>query len=68
MRWSVSATEIIFLNRPLSVFWSLGKVVPGVRGWGARQPAIDFLINRLNEGTKKLHILGLNKVNIMGNF
>ncbi|XP_023323102.1 tafazzin-like isoform X2 [Eurytemora carolleeae] len=51
MRWSVSATEIIFLNRPLSMFWSLGKVVPGVRGWGPRQPAIDFLINRLNEGS-----------------
>jgi len=51
MRWSVSASEVIFLNRPMSIFWALGKVVPVVRGWGPKQPAIDFLINRLNEGS-----------------
>ena len=50
MRWSVSASEVIFLNRPLSRFWALGKVVPVVRGWGPRQPALDFLLDRLNEG------------------
>ena len=33
-------------------FWALGKVIPVVRGWSAKQPAMDFLIDRLNEGTQ----------------
>lgn len=51
MRWGISATEVIFVNRFLSTFWALGKVVPVMRGWGPRQPALDFLIDRLNEGS-----------------
>ena len=26
-RWGASASEVIFVNRPLATFWSLGKVV-----------------------------------------
>jgi len=50
MRWGASASEVIFVNRPLATFWSLGKVVPIVRGWGVHQPAMDFLQSRLNAG------------------
>jgi len=50
MRWGASASEVIFLNRPLATFWSLGKVIPIVRGWGVKQPAMNFLLERLNRG------------------
>jgi len=50
MRWGASASEVIFLNRGLATFWSLGKVVPIVRGWGVHQPAMQFLLQRLNQG------------------
>ena len=50
MRWGASASEVIFLNRPLATFWSLGKVVPIVRGWGVHQPAMAFLLDRLDRG------------------
>lgn len=51
MRWSVAASEVIYSNGPVSRFWALGKVIPVVRGWSAKQPAMDFLIDRLNEGS-----------------
>jgi len=50
MRWGASASEVIFVNRPLASFWSLGKVVPIVRGWGVHQPAMNFLQSRLDAG------------------
>ena len=50
MRWGASASEVIFLNRALAAFWGLGKVVPIVRGWGVHQPAMDFLLARLQAG------------------
>jgi len=50
MRWGASASEVIFVNRPLATFWSLGKVVPIVRGWGVYQPAMNFLQSRLDAG------------------
>jgi len=50
MRWGASASEVIFLNKALATFFSLGKVVPIVRGWGVYQPAMDFLLARLNGG------------------
>jgi hypothetical protein len=46
MRWGCSAAEVIFSNRVFSTFFALGKVIPVVRGWGARQPGIDFLIGK----------------------
>jgi len=50
MRWGASASEVIFANKALASFWSLGKVVPIVRGWGVHQPAMQFLLDRLNGG------------------
>jgi len=50
MRWGASASEVIFINRPLETFWKLGKVIPIVRGWGVEQPAMRFLQERLNSG------------------
>merc|ERR1712107_801338 len=50
MRWGASASEVIFVNRPLASFWSWGKVVPIVRGWGVHQPAMNFLQSRLDAG------------------
>ena len=50
MRWGASASEVIFSSRPLETFWKLGKVVPIVRGWGVQQPAMDFLLDKLNRG------------------
>ena len=51
MRWTTSASEIIYTNLTFSKFWALGKTVPVVRGWSPKQPAIDFLIERLDEGS-----------------
>merc|ERR1719270_2213976 len=50
MRWGASASEVIFVNRPLEMFWKLGKVIPIVRGWGVNQPAMGFLLDKLNRG------------------
>ena len=50
MRWGASASEVIFINRPLETFWKLGKVIPIVRGWGVDQPAMRFLQDRLDSG------------------
>jgi len=50
MRWGASASEVIFANWPLAIFFSLGKVVPIVRGWGVEQPAMQFLLRRLDGG------------------
>ena len=50
MRWGASASEVIFINRPLETFWKLGKVIPIVRGWGVDQPAMRFLQARLDSG------------------
>merc|ERR1719270_902152 len=50
MRWGASASEVIFANKPLETFWKLGKVIPIVRGWGVDQPAMQFLLDKLNRG------------------
>jgi len=50
MRWGASASEVIFPNMALATFFSLGKVVPIVRGWGVYQPAMEFLLQRLSGG------------------
>jgi len=50
MRWGASASEVIFINKPLEMFWKLGKVIPIVRGWGVNQPAMQFLLDKLNRG------------------
>jgi len=67
MRWGASASEVIFINKVLATFFSLGKVVPIVRGWGVHQPAMDFLLARLNGGGW-VNIFPEGKVNADGGF
>ena len=47
-RWGASASEVIFFNKSLETFWKLGKVIPIVRGWGVEQPAMEFLLDKMN--------------------
>ncbi|CAG8844588.1 4910_t:CDS:2, partial [Racocetra persica] len=50
VRWTLGAQEICFTTPALSRFFSLGQVIPTVRGAGIYQPAMNFALDRLNEG------------------
>jgi len=67
MRWGASASEVIFVNRALATFFSLGKVVPIVRGWGVNQPAMEFMLERL-KGGGWVNIFPEARVNADGGF
>ncbi|ORY04343.1 endocardial fibroelastosis 2, partial [Basidiobolus meristosporus CBS 931.73] len=62
MRWCLAAREICFTNEAFSLFFYLGQTVPIVRGDGIYQPAVDFAIDRMNDG-KWIHIFPEAKVN-----
>ncbi|RHZ64080.1 hypothetical protein Glove_326g152 [Diversispora epigaea] len=62
MRWTLGAQEICFTSPPLALFFTLGQVIPTVRGAGIYQPAMNFAIDRLNEG-KWVHVFPEGKVN-----
>ncbi|CAG8748419.1 16324_t:CDS:2, partial [Acaulospora morrowiae] len=62
LRWALGAQEICFTTPFLSGFFALGQVVPIVRGAGVFQPAMNFAIDRLNEG-KWVHIFPEGRVN-----
>ncbi|CAG8585534.1 1652_t:CDS:2 [Paraglomus occultum] len=62
IRWTLGAQEICFTNPALSYFFSLGRVVPTVRGAGIHQPAMNYALDRLNDG-EWVHIFPEGKVN-----
>jgi len=64
VRWTLGAQEICFNTPTLSKFFALGQVVPTIRGAGIYQPAMNFALDRLNEG-KWVHIFPEGKINQM---
>ncbi|CAG8822424.1 24353_t:CDS:2, partial [Gigaspora margarita] len=61
-RWTLGAQEICFTTPKLSNFFALGQVIPTIRGAGIYQPAMNFALERLNEG-KWIHIFPEAKIN-----
>lgn len=50
MRWTLGAQDICFHGPVTNRFFSAGRAIPIRRGQGIHQPAMDFAIERLNEG------------------
>ncbi|KAF0517733.1 acyltransferase-domain-containing protein [Gigaspora margarita] len=61
-RWTLGAQEICFTTPKLSNFFALGQVIPTIRGAGIYQPAMNFALERLNEG-RWIHIFPEAKIN-----
>lgn len=51
MRWALGASEICFTNKLFSYFFALGRVLPVIRGNGVFQPSMQYILQRLNEGS-----------------
>jgi len=58
----LGASEIIFLNPLFSEFFRRGQVLETFRGRGIYQPAVDFAIDRLDQGGW-VHLFGEGKIN-----
>eukprot|EP00118_Oscarella_pearsei_P026148 m.309499 g.309499 ORF g.309499 m.309499 type:complete len:275 (+) comp46684_c0_seq1:26-850(+) len=50
IRWVPGAKELVFTQIRHALFFSLGQIVPVVRGYGVYQRAMNFVVDRLNEG------------------
>ncbi|KAK7681751.1 hypothetical protein QCA50_015098 [Cerrena zonata] len=61
-RWVLGASDIMFTNPLLSVFFRKGQVIETFRGGGIFQPAVDTAVDKLNEGAW-IHLFGEGKVN-----
>ncbi|PVU95250.1 hypothetical protein BB559_002805 [Furculomyces boomerangus] len=62
MRWTLGAKELTFINPPLTAFFSLGKVIPIIRGIGIYQAAMDVALSKIND-KKWVHIFPEGFVN-----
>ncbi|RKP26880.1 acyltransferase-domain-containing protein, partial [Syncephalis pseudoplumigaleata] len=62
VRWSLGAKEVCHKNAILDQFFQLGKTLPVVRGDGIYQPAINFALDRLNDG-EWIHVFPEARIN-----
>jgi monolysocardiolipin acyltransferase len=51
IRWALCAADVCFKNEALTRFFSATKALPAFRGSGLHQASVDFVIERLKEGS-----------------